>query len=327
MYSNLVKKFPFKLCAGVVVGAIVYKNVREVHDKPNYASGFNYSRKYYPASAEYPDLSKNRNIMARNLTLNLYSRLRDLRTPNGFTIDDAIQTGYLKFFIIFQFYFIINKIIKGVDNIGRFSFTGIVAGDTESYDVFKELFDKVILERHNYKPDQLHVTDLDGSKIHDGVLDSNYVVSIRIRAYRNIKGYCFPSFCTRGERRDVESLVAKALFNLEKSYKGTYVSLKDLNQEEEANLVNSNLWMDKPFYPNETSANLGRDWPDARGIWFTDDKTLSTFINRKDHLMINVVDKHSDFKASFIKFANFVKEVILICLINFFILLYFYLKL
>jgi hypothetical protein len=97
MYSNLIKKFPFKLCASVAVSTIVYRNFREVHDKPNYASGFNYSRKYYPASAEYPDLTKNRNIMARNLTQNLYARLRDLRTPNGFTIDDAIQTGFLIF--------------------------------------------------------------------------------------------------------------------------------------------------------------------------------------------------------------------------------------
>ncbi len=53
--------------------------------------------------------------MARNLSLNLYARLRDLRTPNGFTLDDAIQTG--------------------VDNIGKFTYTGIVAGDEESYEV------------------------------------------------------------------------------------------------------------------------------------------------------------------------------------------------
>jgi hypothetical protein len=110
MYSTLVKKFPFKLCASVVLGTVVYKNFRELHDKPNYASGFNYSRKYYPASAEYPDLSKNRNIMARNLNLSLYARLRDLRTPNGFTIDDAIQTGSLNFdYLSFYFFLILTN--------------------------------------------------------------------------------------------------------------------------------------------------------------------------------------------------------------------------
>ena len=87
----------------------------------SYAAGYNYSRRYYPASSEYPELKRNRNIMARNLTPQLYAKLRDLRTPNGFTVDDAIQTG--------------------VDNIGKFSLTGIVAGDEESYQVrFVRLF-------------------------------------------------------------------------------------------------------------------------------------------------------------------------------------------
>ncbi len=116
-----------------------------------------------------------------------------------------------------------------------------MAGDSESYDVFRDLFDKIILEKHNYTADQVHVNDLDATKLTNGSLDPNYVLSIRIRTVRNIKGYCFPSFCTRGERRDVESLIAKAFYSLDSRFKGTYYSLKDLNQQEEANLVNVSL--------------------------------------------------------------------------------------
>ena len=47
-----------------------------------------------------------------------------------------------------------------------------------------------------------------------------------------------PSFCTRGERRDVESIIVKSLYNLGDSYSGTYYSLKDLSIEEEATLTN-----------------------------------------------------------------------------------------
>ena len=101
MYKNLIKKFPFKLCSGIVVGAIVFKNFNEINGKPTHASGFNYSRRFYPANAEYPDLTRNRSIMARNMNLNLYAKLRDLRTPNGFSIDDAIQTGSLHFTFFF----------------------------------------------------------------------------------------------------------------------------------------------------------------------------------------------------------------------------------
>jgi hypothetical protein len=117
MYRNFVSKLPLKLCAAVACSAVVYKNFSDIDLKPLQAGGINVSRKYYPASAEYPDLTKNRNIMARNMNKQLYAKLRDRFTYNGFTIDDAIQTG--------------------VDNVGKFSFTGIVAGDEQSYHVIR----------------------------------------------------------------------------------------------------------------------------------------------------------------------------------------------
>ncbi|PIK34842.1 creatine kinase, mitochondrial [Apostichopus japonicus] len=50
----------------------------------------------------------------------------------------------------------------------------MVAGDEECYEVFKEIFDPVIDERHNgYRTDQLHPTDLDASKIRAGTSTLN----------------------------------------------------------------------------------------------------------------------------------------------------------
>ncbi|NXG14989.1 KCRB kinase, partial [Grallaria varia] len=46
-----------------------------------------------PPDEEYPDLSTHNNHMAKVLTLDLYSKLRDRVTPSGFTLDDVIQTG------------------------------------------------------------------------------------------------------------------------------------------------------------------------------------------------------------------------------------------
>lgn len=45
------------------------------------------------AKDEFPDLSKHNNHMAKILTLDMYKKLKDRTTPNGFTIDDIIQTG------------------------------------------------------------------------------------------------------------------------------------------------------------------------------------------------------------------------------------------
>ena len=58
------------------------------------------------------------------------------------------------------------------------------------------------------------------------ILDPDYIQSIRIRAIRNVKGYCLPTFCTRGERRDVESILVRALYSLDDEYRGVYYSIR-----------------------------------------------------------------------------------------------------
>uniref|UniRef100_A0A7N9CIP9 Phosphagen kinase N-terminal domain-containing protein n=1 Tax=Macaca fascicularis TaxID=9541 RepID=A0A7N9CIP9_MACFA len=105
-------------------------------------------RRLYPPSAEYPDLRKHNNCMASHLTPAVYARLCDKTTPTGWTLDQCIQTG--------------------LDNPGHpfIKTVGMVAGDEETYEVFADLFDPVIQERHNgYDPRTMkHTTDLDASK-------------------------------------------------------------------------------------------------------------------------------------------------------------------
>ncbi|KAJ8781853.1 hypothetical protein J1605_010601, partial [Eschrichtius robustus] len=103
----------------------------------------------FPPSADYPDLRKHNNCMAECLTPTIYAKLRNKVTPNGYTLDQCIQTG--------------------VDNPGHpfIKTVGMVAGDEESYEVFADLFDPVIKLRHNgYDPRVMkHPTDLDESKV------------------------------------------------------------------------------------------------------------------------------------------------------------------
>uniref|UniRef100_A0A3Q2W8N0 Creatine kinase S-type, mitochondrial n=2 Tax=Haplochromini TaxID=319058 RepID=A0A3Q2W8N0_HAPBU len=107
-------------------------------------------RRLYPPSADFPDLRKHNNCMASALTPGIYARLSDKTTPNNWTLDQCIQTG--------------------VDNPGHpfIKTVGMVAGDEETYEVFAELFDPVIKDRHNgYDPRTMkHPTDLDASKEH-----------------------------------------------------------------------------------------------------------------------------------------------------------------
>ncbi|KAJ8247494.1 hypothetical protein GJAV_G00247050 [Gymnothorax javanicus] len=250
-------------------------------------------RRRYPASAEYPDLRKHNNCMASHLTPTIYAKLCDKSTPNGYTLDEAIQTG--------------------VDNPGHpfIKTVGMVAGDEESYEVFAELFDPVIKERHNgYDPVTMtHPTDLDSSKIRSGQFDERYVLSSRVRTGRSIRGLSLPPACTRAERREVERVVVDALNGLQGELSGQYYSLTAMTEREQQQLIDDHFLFDKPVSPLLTCAGMARDWPDARGIWHNNEKTFLVWINEEDHTRVISMEKGGNMKRVFERFCKGLKEV------------------
>uniref|UniRef100_A0A3Q1GK48 creatine kinase n=1 Tax=Acanthochromis polyacanthus TaxID=80966 RepID=A0A3Q1GK48_9TELE len=202
----------------------------------------------FTSDQEYPDLSKHNNHMAKVLTPAMYERLRSKQTPSGFTLDDVIQTG--------------------VDNPGHpFIMTvGCVAGDEETYEVFKELLDPVIQDRHGgYKPSDKHKTDLNAANLKGGDdLDPNYVLSSRVRTGRSVRGFCLPPHCSRGERRAVEKLSIEALASLSGDLKGKYYALKNMTDAEQQQLIDDHFLFDKPVSPLLLASGMARDWPDAQ---------------------------------------------------------------
>ncbi|XP_037675557.1 creatine kinase M-type isoform X1 [Choloepus didactylus] len=273
----------------------------------------------YKAEEEYPDLSKHNNHMAKALTLDLYKKLRDKETPSGFTLDDVIQTG--------------------VDNPGHpyIMTVGCVAGDEESYEVFKDVFDPIIRDRHGgYKPTDKHRTDLNHENLKVGApptarggeyggggrrarvcltlmppsalqggddLDPNYVLSSRVRTGRSIKGYALPPHCSRGERRAVEKLSVDALNSLTGEFKGKYYPLKSMTEKEQQQLIDDHFLFDKPVSPLLLASGMARDWPDARGIWHNDNKSFLVWVNEEDHLRVISMEKGGNMKEVFRRFC------------------------
>ncbi|XP_014749243.1 PREDICTED: TFIIH basal transcription factor complex helicase XPD subunit-like [Sturnus vulgaris] len=150
---------------------------------------------------------------------------------------------------------------------------GCVAGDEESYEVFKELFDPVIQDRHGgYKPTDKHKTDLNHENLKGGEdLDPKYVLSSRVRTGRSIKGYSLPPHCSRGERRAIEKLSVTALNSLDGEFKGKYYPLKAMTEQEQQQLIDDHFLFDKPVSPLLLASGMARDWPDARGIWWIEE--------------------------------------------------------
>lgn len=246
----------------------------------------------FPASCNYPDLSKHNNVMASTLTPDMYARMRDKVTPNGVTFDQCIQTG--------------------VDNPGHpfIKTVGCVAGDEESYVVFSEFFDKVIDERMNgYKPWDKHPTDLDYTKLQGGTLDSKYVLSSRVRTGRSIRGLTLPPVCTRAERREVERVVADALAGLTGSLKGTYYPLGNMTEAEQDKLIDNHFLFDKPVSPLLLASGMARDWPDGRGIWHNEAQNFLVWINEEDHTRVISMEQGGDMRAVFRRFCEGLSQV------------------
>ncbi|XP_043087584.1 creatine kinase, mitochondrial 2a (sarcomeric) [Puntigrus tetrazona] len=250
-------------------------------------------RKLYPPSADYPDLRKHNNCMASSLTPAIYAKLRDRITPNNWTLDQCIQTG--------------------VDNPGHpfIKTVGMVAGDEESYEVFAEIFDPVIKDRHNgYDPRTMkHPTDLDSSKIHSGMFDENYVLSSRVRTGRSIRGLSLPPACSRSERREVERVTVQALAGLKGDLSGRYYSLTEMTEKEQQRLIDDHFLFDKPVSPLLTCAFMARDWPDARGIWHNNEKTFLIWVNEEDHTRVISMEKGGNMKRVFERFCRGLKQV------------------
>merc|ERR1719160_1870865 len=103
-----------------------------------------------------PDLSSHFSIMADVLKKQpaIYDKLKTKRTQKGVTLAACIKTG--------------------MDNKGHpmIKIVGMTAGDEESYEVFKDLFDPVINLRHGgYSSSAKHPTDLDTSKLSSTQID------------------------------------------------------------------------------------------------------------------------------------------------------------
>jgi len=257
-----------------------------------------------------PDLSKHNNHMAEVLRDNpeLWDKLKDKKTELGVTLAKCIKTG--------------------MDNLGHphIKTVGMVAGDEESYVLFKELFDPVIAARHGgYGPDASHPTNLNLDELDSGKLDPDgrFVLTSRVRTGRSIKGTRLPPACTFEERRELERLIVKGLLNLSGELKGDYFPLHgsrsyapkptgmSLEKEEELR-GNGNLFQE----PDSTlllASGCGRHWPDARGIYHNEAANSFVWVNEEDQMRIVSMQKDDNIQevvSRFINLSNGVEEVL-----------------
>lgn len=211
-----------------------------------------------------------------------------------------------------------------MDNKGHpmIKIVGMVAGDEESYEKFKLLFDPVIDQRHGgYPADAKHPTDLDYSKLSDSVIDpeGKYVISTRVRTGRSIRGIALPPSCTKDERREIERVLTKSLKTLDGELAGDYYPLAGshsyadklggMTESEEHQMREDHFLFQEPDSTLLLCSGMGRHWPDARGIFANTEKTFLVWVNEEDHMRIISMQKGADIKAVFTRFCVAVGKV------------------
>jgi len=264
-----------------------------------------------------PDLSQHNNIMAEVLRNNpgLYDKLKNKRTKNGVGLAKCIKTG--------------------MDNKGHpmIKTVGMVMGDEESYETFKELFDPVIAGRHNgYPAHAVQPTNLDIDKLSKTKIDptatvphevGKYVLTSRVRTGRSVRGFKLPPSCGFEERRELERVVVKSLLSLKGDLAGDYFPLHGsrsfaakpggMTEAKEEELRNAGNLFQEPDSTLLLSSGMGRHWPDARGIYHNNDKNLFVWLNEEDHMRIVSMQKGDDVReivARFIRACDAVQVVL-----------------
>ena len=219
---------------------------------------------------DYPDLCDGASLLARHLSPLLYTQLIDRTTSSGFTLNDVIQVGVDQ------------------EGCGTQAGPGIIAGDAECYDVFRELYQPVLLDLHSTcqiegaketraPPSPAGTTVVPGH--------SRCITHAKAKLHCNLAGFPFPPAMSRSQRAEVERIISDALSDLP----GSYHPLAELSTGLHQKMKRKGFLGSEPAYPFFVSACILRDWPQCRALWVSEKSTVAAFVNGEDHLCLTAV--------------------------------------
>jgi len=248
-----------------------------------------------------PDITNHSSFLAEVLRNNpgVYDKYKGMKTALGVNLGHCIKTG--------------------IDNPGHpmIKTCGLVAGDEESWEMFKDVMDPVVEGRHGgYAADAVHPTDMDTTKISTRKVDptGKYVETTRCRTGRSLRGFRLPPCNSFDERRKIEELIVKGLLQLEGDLAGDYYPLPGsrsyaakvggMSESYGEMLRKGGNLFQEPDSTLLLSSGCGRHWPDARGIFHNKDKNFFVWLNEEDHSRIISMEKGDNVQSIFNRFAK-----------------------
>ncbi len=240
-------------------------------------------------SVTYPSFPQNCNsLLCKYLSREVFNALKDLRTPHGFRLVQAIESG-----------------VRNPD-----SSIGVYAGDKESYFTFAALFDPIIEEYHGFHTTQKHISDLDPAHLDapDPDPEGKYILSTRIRVGRNVADLPLGPAISKEQRKEVETRVVAALEELKGPLAGSYYPLSGMSAEVQERLIRDHFLFKEGDRFLE-AAGLNRDWPDGRGIYHNHDKTFLVWVNEEDQMRIISMQAGGDIGEVFTRLVKAISQI------------------
>jgi len=198
-------------------------------------------------------------------------------------------------------------------------------------------------------------TNLNRNSVLEQKLDptGDYILQTRMRVARSIKGFPFSPVISRAQRRALERLFEtmvkedwnndsddeiidnnddddeffeKIINNHGGLRDGTYHRVMDMTNEQHDDLICRHILFHDPDEYN-ISAGIGRDWPDARGIYLSSSSTndngekahvdinsqqnpdLMIWLNKEDHMRIIATSNGGDLLAVFKRLSRALTQV------------------
>jgi len=244
--------------------------------------------KYITFTEMPPFVDAHKSLMRKTLTPELFAKLKDVKSSKGYSLSNGIQAGVLR------------------PHLG----VGFTCGDEESFTLFKDLVYPIVQGWHKFDPaTQEHKSDLDFSKLtfseEQAAKFGQYVKSTRVRAARNISGFSLPAGASKEDRLATEAVLKEAFGALPADLQGKYFPLGELTPAQEEELRNGGFLFQEPG-PMQLlgAAGAGRDWPEGRGIFHNDSKTVLCWCNEEDQCRIIAMENGGDVKGVFTRFCQ-----------------------
>jgi len=250
----------------------------------------------------YPNFSRHgpKAILPKYLTPQLYEQLKDLKTPTfGVTLEDMISAGTMLpyganpprgvagvyagdadcYTVFAPLLLPLVEEYHGV-SLGEGGSNAWNVGKTITRPVMRraqiqpeEAQDTPIVTRHKQKTRQIklkrHETNLDPEQILNTKVDPSgeYILYTRMRLARNLEGFAFATAIQRKDRRRIERLFQTIVEeDFQPLQGGAYVPVHSMtNEQHEHYMTRRMCFLDPDEF--KLAAGLGRDWPDARGIY------------------------------------------------------------